>query len=227
MSESDETNRFEEFLEREARAYNAPTRDVPRETMWTAIQAARAEVRAGSAPNRLTLDATTSMRSAAVRQRRLAYAWMGMAATLIIGVAIGKVAFGTRATPMTSAPPAAVGDSASPAYRVAATEHLARAEALLTAFGTSVHDSATDAQLSKWARDILSNTRLLLDSPAASDPSRRRLLEDLERVLVQIMQRSPTAGASEERAQVERSMERTQVLPRLRSAQLPGVNSGT
>jgi hypothetical protein len=37
-----------------------------------------------------------------------------------------------------------------------------------------------------WARDLLTTTRLLLDSPAGADPARRELLETLELVLVQI-----------------------------------------
>ena len=82
-----------------------------------------------------------------------------------------------------------------------------------------------DKHLSVWARDILSNTRLLLDSPAADDPARRRLLQDLELVLVQMVQRSPEAGAGDERAQINRSMERTQVLTRLRSALPAGPNN--
>jgi hypothetical protein len=101
---------------------------------------------------------------------------------------------------------------------------------LLTAYGASnsagVGNAGIDKQLSAWARDILSNTRLLLDSPAAADPERRRLLQDLELVLVQMVQRSPSAGAGEERSHIDRSLERTHVLPRLRSALPAGRNNG-
>src|SRR5258706_9406295 len=43
-------------------------------------------------------------------------------------------------------------------YQVATIRHLANAEALLTAFRTDSRDAKMDAQLSKWARDLLSNT---------------------------------------------------------------------
>jgi hypothetical protein len=225
MSDTEDTEmgngdeKFEEFLAREARAYNAPPPVVPRDEMWAAIQAARAR----------TSPAGSTEGPAMPHRNRRVYAWIGMAATLVIGVAIGRFALGTHAasteTPVIAAAPAA--DTVSTSYQVATTEHLARAEALLTAFGSSTRDAATDTQLSNWARDVLSNTRLLLDSPAGLDPSRRSLLEDLERVLVQIVQRSPAEGASEERTHVERTLQRTQVLPRLRSARLVVVNSGT
>jgi hypothetical protein len=211
----------EEFLEREARAYNAPPERVPRDAMWTAIQSARSAARAAAERG------GTQPGTGAIRRRRVLYSWIGMAATLVIGIAIGNFARGRHEVPGALPPATVATDTASTMYQVATSEHLARAEALLTVFGTSPNDAALDEQLASWARDVLSNTRLLLDSPAARDPSRRRLLEDLERVLVEIVQRSPTAGAAEERSHIERSMERTQVLPRLRSAQLNGVNSGT
>jgi hypothetical protein len=222
MSDSEKTEKqFEEFLEREGRAYNAPPELVPRDAMWTAIQSARSAARAAS-------ERSGPQPAAGVlRRRRMVYSWIGMAATLVIGIAIGNFARGRHAAPGELPFTPVVTDTASTMYQVATSEHLARAEALLTVFGTLPNDAALDEQLASWARDVLSNTRLLLDSPAGRDPSRRRLLEDLERVLVEIVQRSPTAGAAEERAHIERSLERTQVLPRLRSAQLNGVNSGT
>ena len=220
MSDSEYTDeKFEEFLRREARAWNAPGSEVPRDAMWDAIQSARAETRPASMP--VTAEA------AALRRRRITWAWVGMAATLVIGVAIGKYAFGTRAAADGASPQFAAGDSAGTSYSVAATDHLARAEALLTAFGTSTTDAASDAQLSGWARDVLSNTRLLLDSPAARDPVHRQLLEDLELVLVQIVQRSPAAGRAEERSHITHTLRRTQVLARLRSSRSFGPNSGT
>ena len=222
MSDSENTDTgFEEFIEREARAYNAPPKIVPRDAMWSAIQAARAAAR----PDAPRFGDRSGI--AGIRRRRVSYGWIGMAATLVLGVAIGRYAFATRTVVHNAPSEVTTTDTSTTSYLVATSEHLARAEALLTVFATSTPDPATDLQLASWARDVLSNTRLLLDSPASHDPSRRRLLEDLERVLVEIVQRSPAANGAEERSHVERSLERTQVLPRLRSAQLAGVNSGT
>jgi hypothetical protein len=205
--------KFEEFLQREAKSYNEPPGIVPRDEMFAAITAARAG------------------RPKAEGGRPIArLAWFGMAATLIIGVAIGRYASirGETAAPKiqtaNNATPAAAADSADRSYTVAATGELARAEALLTAYDAAGSHAIVDKQMSAWARDILSNTRLLLDSPAAADPARRKLLQDLELVLVQMVQRSPAEGAREEREQIDRSMERTQMLPRLRSA-LPAARN--
>jgi len=217
--------KFEEFLQREAQAYNEPPATVPRDEMFSAIAMVRAGSRKPEARRPRTED----------RGPRKTYIiWVGMAATLVVGVAIGKFAFATHDV----AGPAAVaahndargpGSSADTngdvSYARAATAELARAEALLTAYGASASNSGVDKQLSSWARDVLSNTRLLLDSPAADDPARRRLLQDLELVLVQMVQRSPAAGAGEERAHIERSMDRTQVLSRLRAALPAGRNN--
>jgi len=110
-------------------------------------------------------------------------------------------------------------------YQVATIRHLANAEALLTAFRTDSRDAKMDAQLSKWARDLLSNTRLLLDSPAGDDPQRAKLLGDLELVLAQIVQLSPEAG-SQDRALIEGSIRSGQVMTRLRSAIPAGPTRG-
>jgi hypothetical protein len=48
--------------------------------------------------------------------------------------------------------------------------------------------ATADTTIQRWARDLLTDTRLLLDSPAGTDVRRRRLLEDLELLIVQIMQ---------------------------------------
>jgi hypothetical protein len=205
--------KFEEFLQREAKSYNEPPVNVPREEMFAAIAAARAG------------------RPKAEGGRPIArLAWLGMAATLIVGVAIGRYASvrNEAAAPSLQtanhAAPIATADSADHSYTVAATGELQRAEALLTAYDAAGSHAIVDKQMSAWARDILSNTRLLLDSPAAADPARRKLLQDLELVLVQMVQRSPAEGARDEREQIDRSMERTQVLPRLRSA-LPAARN--
>jgi hypothetical protein len=208
--------KFEEFLQREARAYNEPPVSVPRDEMFAAIAAARA---AAAKTNRQG-PATTSPRFVS----RLA--WLGMAATLVIGVAIGKFVLQKQEAPRVATVAAAQQDTVGTSYATATAAQLVRAEALLTAYSASNTNTGVDKQLSSWARDILSNTRLLLDSPAADDPARKRLLQDLEVVLVQMVQRSPSAGAAEERSHIERSIERTQMLPRLRSALPAGRNNG-
>ena len=91
----------------------------------------------------------------------------------------------------------------------------ARAEALVSVIAATPADATMDSLTGKWAREMLTNTRLLLDSPAGDDPLRRRLLEDLETVLVQLVQRS--GAATEERALLDRTLERTQLLTRLRT----------
>ena len=218
--------KFEEFVRREAQSYNAPIEPLPREAMWEAIRATREGSGRGS-------DADV-MRPAALGRRTAIYAVLGIAATLVIGVAIGRYSTGAwlgpdvSPKPVVASPVSTVPDSASTSYQLVTAEHLARAEALFVTFGSNaVGDARADAQLAAWARDLLSNTRLLLDSPAARDASRRGLLEDLERVLVQLVQRPPAAGAADERGHIERSLERTQALPRLRSARAAVLNSGT
>jgi hypothetical protein len=208
--------KFEEFLQREAKAYNEPPAIVPRDEMFAAIRAARAAGPTADHHERTT----TSPRFVS----RLA--WLGMAATLILGVAIGKFALQKQDAPRIAAVVPAQSDTSTRGYTTAADAQLVRAEALLTAYGSASANPAMDKQLSGWARDILSNTRLLLDSPAADDPARRKLLQDLELVLVQMVQRSPAAGAAEERSHIERSIERTQMIPRLRSALPADRNSG-
>jgi hypothetical protein len=110
-------------------------------------------------------------------------------------------------------------------YQVATVRHLSNAEALLTAFKNDNKDAALDASLSIWARDLLSNTRLLIDSPAAEDPQRRKLLGDLELVLAEIVQLSPGASA-QDRDLVAGSIKNGNVMTRLRSAIPAGQTRG-
>jgi hypothetical protein len=111
------------------------------------------------------------------------------------------------------------------AYQMATLTHLSNAEAMLTAFRSHA-DEKMDAAMSKWARDLLTNTRLLLDSPAADDPHRKQLLEDLELTLVDIVQLSPNAGAGD-RKMIEKSLDQGRVLTKLRSAIPAGMQKGS
>jgi len=115
----------------------------------------------------------------------------------------------------------------SSAYQLTAVQHLSEAEALLTSFrARSTADQQMDAQLGVWARQLLSNTRLLLDSPVANDPQRRPLLEDLELVLVQIVQLSP-GSTPQDRELIEKTLQQDHVMTRLRTAIPAGAQRGS
>lgn len=202
-------DKFEEFVQRNARGYNEPL-TVPREEMWTSIGAARAKARRGAAA-----------------RRRFAQVAVGMAATLVIGVAVGRYGFGTEPTATRPNTGAAATPPSTAAYDVATREHLNRAEMLLVAYTNPTTDAPADSTFTRWARDVLSNTRLLLDSPAGNDPVRQKLLTDLERVLVQMVQKSPAESDAEARAFVERSLSHTNMLTRLRSTPAPAINGGS
>ncbi|HEX5580178.1 MAG TPA: hypothetical protein VFX39_01290, partial [Gemmatimonadaceae bacterium] len=104
-------------------------------------------------------------------------------------------------------------------YQVATIQHLGRAEALLTTFRAEPPRGGAGSvpSLEPWARDLLTTTRLLLDSPAAADPRLGPLLGDLEGVLVQIVQ-LPAARADEERQIIAQSLDEGDLLIQLRSA---------
>jgi hypothetical protein len=130
---------------------------------------------------------------------------------------------GTAASPGAAS---ALGNAPTSAYQLAAANHLSDAEALLTSFRTrSAADQLLDAQLAAWARELLSNTRLLLDSPVAVDPQRRPLLEDLELLLVQIVQLAP-GSTPQDREIIEKTLKQDHVLTRLRTA-IPAGQRGS
>ena len=117
----------------------------------------------------------------------------------------------------------------SMSLRLAASQTLAQAELLLVAYRAET-DSADARQLGRWARDVLSSTRLLLDSRVARDPSMRDLLEDLELVLMQIAQIAGDPGDRTEREMLDRTLRERDLLPRIRTAAPTGsalLSTGT
>ncbi len=111
-------------------------------------------------------------------------------------------------------------------YRTAAVQTLVQAEALLTAYRGSESTTRNPQALrdaARWARDVLSSTRLLMDSPAGRDPQLRMLFTDLELILAQIVQLSGTTLEARERELIDRAMRERDLLPRLRSAVPAGL----
>ena len=221
--------KFDRWIAEAARGYNPPPDVVPRDAMWEAVRRGQATA-AGS---------TVEGSGAVVRiggARGVTGRWWqaAAAAVLLVGLGIGigrNLPSGTTAVGSPRVAAVAGGDSTvvpqpqpSASYDVAATQHLASAEALLTSFrreGTLAEGPALEG----WARDLLLDTRLLLDSPAAKDVARRHLLEDLELILAQIVQLP--AESSADRSLVHRSIDRGEVLSRIRTSIPAGVASGT
>jgi len=124
-------------------------------------------------------------------------------------------------TPDASTEVASLDTAASALYRAAAVQTLVQAEAVLTAYRgaeSTTRDPQAMQQAARWARDVLSSTRLLIDSPAGRDPQMRMLFTDLELVLAQIVQLSGTPLEASERELIDRAMRDRDLLPRLRSA---------
>ena len=232
---SDDESRFEEFVKREAQGYNAPPAVVPREKMWAAIEAGRRQ--GAKAPGRQGASETGHVDDLAARRvtpRRLwIAAAVGIAATLAIGVGLGRMSVGgpeprVAAVSVPAARPGATAPAVTgnESFDVAAAEHLSRAEALLTTYKGEERSRAGDRAINNWTRDMLSTTRLLLDSPAAKDAATRKLLEDLEVVLVQMVQLPASAGA-EDRRMIERTLEHGQLLTRLRTVSPTAASQGS
>jgi hypothetical protein len=108
------------------------------------------------------------------------------------------------------------GNSSSMSYRLAVVEHLAGTEAMITSFRAAAKRGEVDAQITAWARNLLTTTRLLQASAAQEDPTMKRLLDDLELVLVQIAQyKSANPHRAEELELIEHSIERRGVIGKL------------
>jgi hypothetical protein len=109
-------------------------------------------------------------------------------------------------------------------YRLASQQMLGQAEALLIQYRTDVAADRMDPAIGRWAREVLTSTRLLLDSPAAEDRGMRDLLEDLELVLAQIVQRTGQSDSLDDEM-IDQTIEDRDLLPRLRGAIPIGVGT--
>jgi len=198
------------------RGYRVPP-EPPLDAMWDAIEAQHF-----GAP----VVAISSRTPAADRvgRRRLGTPTWGIvlaaiAASLLIGVSVGRMSRGVAPVITYES---REGDyswvaNAEP-YRQATTEYLGQTAALLTALPAAARDGQPDARFVSQASDLLSTTRLLLDSPAAeTDPRLKALLEDLELVLAQLAH-LPAEHGGAEITLITEALERRDVVPRLRSA---------
>lgn len=212
---------MDELMGRALREVDAPP-PTPREEMWARIQARRA---ASGGPVTGDHDRPESGRGGVIdlnsRRRRTTWiAWSAAAAaTLVLGIGLGRMSLDSVAEPVATTGPRAAAESAAEvptAYRLAATSHLERTETLLASLAVDNRTGGA-GEMSEWARELLTDTRLLLSSPAAQDPATRRLLEDLELILAQIAG-IPEARAEEEVELIHDGLNQSDVLLRLRAA---------
>ncbi|MGH7720702.1 MAG: hypothetical protein ACREON_17885 [Gemmatimonadaceae bacterium] len=209
--------RFEQLIRETAPTFNPPP-EPPLDAMWARVE----EAHFGSAGGRR-------------RRRGIPTVWVrtmvGLAATLLVGMAIGRYTAGGSERARDVAPVTAAARVTEPprgaeqpggAYAATTTRYLVETAALLIAFPQEARRGRQDGTFVSQARDLLSTTRLLLDSPAASDPDVRVLLGDLELILAQIA-RLPARRDNQEVDLITEALEQREVLPRLRNvaAELP------
>lgn len=218
--------RLAQLLRDAAPHYRVPPAP-PVTAMWDAIEAAH--FGAAVAPGMPNAETAGPRIVRGWPGRRTVRRWggpaIGMAAGLLLGVGLGARLW---RGPADEAPTAVVAqgpaaDAAEPArldptYEAVTTQYFDQAVALFAALPSRLHDDRADARLVAQARDLLSTTRLLLDSPAAGDdPDLRVLLDDLELVLAQVV-RVPAVRDSAQAALINEAIEARDVLPRLRTA---------
>jgi hypothetical protein len=192
----------------------------PREEIWARVRAARdgrTEGRNDGQQDDLAVRRAARPRSVVPSFRPSVVAWAaGIAAILLIGIALGRNSVANAPVGGQSTI-SALPDSTLPrerktaAYTVAAVQHLSRVETFLTTLRT-----APGQQFTGQARELLSSTRLLMDAKDM-DPRLRKLMADLEDILVQIVQYDVN-GTREDLDLITDGLEERQVLPRLHSA---------
>jgi len=182
-------DRIDQRLRELARDYHRPPA-VPREALWARIAAERARRRA--APRVLAL-------------RPWLRRGLAAAAVLVLGIALGRL---TAPATQLATPADTTG---TVAYRVAAAQYLTRTEALLASFRAEARSGRLDAQFGAQARDLLTTTRLMMDSPAARDP---RLKSRAAGEIAQV----PAGRAGEEVDLITQGIEQRSVLLRLQTA---------
>ena len=116
-------------------------------------------------------------------------AGVGIAAALVIGVAIGRrsATLDRRTTDQVATTPPAVPDSVREAQMRALTiSHFAQAEVFLTEVRADLKTGRNNPDRDARSRELLTRTRLILASDAQRVPAVEQLLQDLELVLAGI-----------------------------------------
>jgi hypothetical protein len=207
--------RFNELMRDAAETYRNPP-EAPLDEMWAVIDGELAEQAERGADVRPFISTPA---------RRFPQ-WIAIAATLVIGVGIGRYSTARHKNePSAPAPVAMATVAALPADsavvsntdEVETSRYLGQTAALLIALPSEIKSGRANQQFVGRASELLQTTRLLIDSPASNDPSMRNLLEDLELVLAQVV-RLQNNHSRTEIDLINRALDQRDVLPRLRTA---------
>ncbi len=237
-----------------ASTYNVPGTapgETPRDAMWATIAARRRSAGA--------VDAAAEQEQVAVSppavvvheirphaSRRWWPVLATMAATLAIGVFVGRGFDRDAREAAVAGQQILAGDTSGGASKGAATngaatngaaahalpvmlarltaEHFDRSEALLLSTRHNLDGAENNEVLGQWARELLTTTRLLLDTEQVTDHRLRLLLEDLELTLALILQAQSSGRATDAQA-VRDDLESGDLLLRVRSAAMPTMLS--
>ena len=206
---------FDELLQREAQGYRS-TGDPPSEMMWS----------------RIAPDIARAIRP---RERSITRHWpwlasaVGIAAALVLGVAIGRRSMRTGTPDSSTSSPVAASSSApamsvdsarSAQMRASTLSHLVQAEVFLTEVRADLKTGRRDPRRSERSRHLLARTRLLMANDAGGAPAVARLLQDLELVLAEIAALPDSAAGRRRSVDARLLDERLRVgtvLPRIRT----------
>lgn len=219
--------RLDELMQRARDSYRvAPPADF--DAMWSRIESEHFDAPKSVVPimaDALVLSGTPVR---PLRRRGWLMPAASIAATLLIGVGIGRFTAPSTVMPLPNGevvgavtagvvPVTPVASNVAEPLQRLTYEYVAATVALLDSLPTSrLAQLGGDPRFVANAAQLLGTTRLLLDSPAATDPRLRRLLEDLELVLAQVASLR-TAPRADELTFIAEAMNERDVVPRLRT----------
>ena len=207
MDEKRLDERLDELLDDAARTYRVPP-EPPLDAIWSRVEA----------------EVFTP-----VTARRGGPGWRvlttAIAASLVLGVALGRHSTrDERAATIAAVNASTVTPAASPAaqaaaapYQRATEEFLGSTALLLAALPRSGSGGQTPTLLPDQAAELLTTTRLLLDSPVSANPRMKALLQDLELVLAQVARLQPRRDNAT-LTLISQTLEERELVPRIRSA---------